>query len=156
MRGNPVIRVLILAVALMMMAGIVMTVTRGLAATSPGAAAHSPATVAEIAPAVLLIQPSAPARSLSVRTGDGRTILIAPHQPPGTGDEFQFELPVDGLSTTLLLDLVWQSPAPNRFVRLVLEADERPTRELTIHAPVDLESHAVTFSWPPDPVPPSP
>ena len=104
-----------------------------------------------MAPVQLSVQLSAPARSLSIRSGDAQTILVDPHRPIGPEDEFRFNIPIENHRATLILDVTWESPAPNRFLRLVFETDALPTKELTIHAPHDLEDHAVTFTWSPNP-----
>jgi hypothetical protein len=154
MHGNPIIRVLALTAALAVMALVVSSITHGSRSSADPTlpVPDSGSTTAEsMVPAQLSIQLSAPARSLSIRTGDAETVLVAPHQPAGTEEEFRFGIPIEERATTLLLDVTWENPAPNRFLRLVLEIEDLPTRELTIHAPDDLENHAVTVTWPPNP-----
>lgn len=151
MHGTPIIRVLILIVALAMTAVMVQSITRDPAIapipTADPGSDPAPAT----SQAFLTVQLSAPARSLAIRSSDGQTVLVEPHAPATTEDEFRFDLPIDNNTATLLLDVLWESPAPNRFVRLLLEPDGFPTRETTVHAPADLDSHAITFTWSPNP-----
>ena len=151
MHGNPSIRVLALLAALVVMALVVASVTRDPDKPPPPSVDPGSATAEAMAPAQLSVQLSAPARSLSIRAGDTQTVLVNPHRPGGTEDEFRFNIPIENHTATLILDVIWESPAPNRFLRLVLETDALPTKELTIHAPHNLEDHAVTFTWPPNP-----
>lgn len=152
MHGNPLIRVLMLSAALAVMALVVFSITRG-PRSSPGPPADDPGTSTAEAttPAQLTVQLSAPAQSLSIRSGGSQTILVPPHQPDGTEDDFRFAIPIENHAATLILDVIWESPAPNRFLRLVLETDALPTKELTIHTPDNLEDHAITFNWSPNP-----
>ena len=150
MHGNPTIRVLTMIAALAIMALVVVSMTRDPGKPTPSR--DSAADTAEaMEPAQLTVQLSAPARSLSIRSSDTQTILVAPHQPAGTEDDFRFAIPIEDRAATFLIDVTWESPAPNRFLRLILETDALPTKELTLHAPQDLQDHAVTFSWPPNP-----
>ena len=86
-----------------------------------------------------------------ISAGDSQTMLVKPHLPEGTASDFRFKIPIVDHSATLLLDIIWETPAPNNFLRLVLETDALETKELTLHAPVNLESHAITFTWSPNP-----
>ena len=152
MHGSPIIRVLVLIVALAMTAVLVRSITHTPARASVPPADPAPTTTTGTAErAFLTVQLSAPAQSLAIRSSDGQTVLVASHAPTGTEDEFSFDLPIDNGTATLLFDLAWESAAPNRFMRLVLEPTELPTRELTVHAPADLKDHAITLTWPDSP-----
>lgn len=147
MHGNPIIRVLAVITALAITAVLVRSITRDSAKASKPVPDPSSTSAEAAAPSLLLVQFSAPARSLSIQDPNDKTILVDAHQPASTEEEFSFALPVENKTATLLINLAWESPAPNRFVRLVLEVESLPTKEMTIHCPADLENHAVSFAW---------
>ena len=148
MHGTPLIRVIALTAALAVMGLIVSAITRGPATpTPPDSPDPAMATAEAMLPAQLSVLLSAPAHSLSISAGDTQTVLVKPHLPEGTASDFRFEIPIIDHSATLLLNVAWETPAPNNFLRLVLETDALETKELVLHAPVNLESHAITFTW---------
>lgn len=151
MHGNPLIRVLVLTAALAVMALVVSSITRDLNSSHDANGADIDASVIHDANGTfstqLTIQLSAPAKSLSLTSADGEIILIAPHEPGSTEETYRFNHPLlSDNSVTFLLNLTWDSPAPNHFLRLALELGMTETEELVLHSPFDMESHAITFN----------
>lgn len=151
MNGNPLFRVLVLTALLAVLGVLVSGVARSpdTVVRSGPATASAPGTSGEDSlPTVLGIQLSAPATSLSLTSVNGEVQHIASYRPDELATEFRVRLPIRKDSITTLLSIEWESPASSRFVRLVLEPEGLDSRELILHAPDDLENHAITFQWP--------
>jgi hypothetical protein len=148
MHGNPLFRVLILGALLAVTGLIVAAVARSPRSGDAPGLPVPPALVTEASvPAVVGIQLSAPARSISLSSADGTVLHIAPHRPEEPSVEFRSSFAIRDRALTVLLSVEWESPAPNRFVHLEIEPDGLETREDIFRAPDDLEQHAITFEW---------
>ena len=151
MHGSPLFRVLALTVLLAVAGVIVSVVARSPKSASQSGPLDAPVTHSggvEAIPLHLSIQLSAPATSLSLSSADTGNHLIPPHHPEALTLEFRAAIEIHDGSSTALLNIEWESPSENRFVRIVAEPDVHETRELVLHAPVNLENHAITFEWP--------
>lgn len=150
MHGSPLLRVLILAVTLVI-AGFLISVVAGAKRPSGhpsiGTASPPPAALGETR-AILSIQLSAPARRLTLTTLAGDPLVDL--APPEQEIELSVLLPIRDDTLTALLSVEWESPGPTRFLRLVLEPEERASREVLLHAPSHLDQHAIEFDWPPE------
>ena len=151
MHGNPLFRVLVLGALLAVTGLIVAAVARSPGSGDRRGSPVSPAAIAvpadALVPAVVGIQLSAPARSLSLHSADGTIVHIAPHRPEELSAEFRSSLAIRDRALTVLLSVAWESPAPNRFLSLEIEPEGLDTRAELLRAPDDLSMHAITFDW---------
>lgn len=144
MQGSPLLRALVLAAALVAMGALIASLVNRAPATAIPTSAPPPE--AELA-ATLTVQLSAPVRSLSLTTLDGERTLLAVGDPEREADH-AIRIPLRDGGFTALLNLTWTSPGDPHFLRLILEPEERESREVILHAPENLEQHAIEFTWP--------
>ena len=146
MQGSPLIRVLVLVASMAVMGGLIAAVVgrapTELIPTAPAAAE------AELK-ATLSIQLSAPVHSLRLTTLDGQRVLLETENPERTAD-FPIAFPIRNDEFTSLLSVEWTTPGEPHFLRLILEPESLESQEVILHAPDNLEDHAVEFTWPQD------
>ena len=144
MKGNPLLRVLLLTISLVVMGTLIASMARQPAVEGPGPDVARPP---DSTPTLLTLQLSGPAQSLSLRSLDGKLTVIDTTSPELLTEE-SVVLPLADDHFTALLSLTWNEPGPQHFLRLVLEPDGRDSRELILHAPDHLEDHAIELDWP--------
>ena len=141
MHGSPLLRALVLT-ALLAVTGLLIAALTGRHDDTPISQPLPTPTTAT--PALLSLQLSAPVRTLTLTTLDGTALLSLTN--PALDTEHPLTIPSDP-TLTLLLSLTWETPASTNFLRLVLEPEQRDSRETLLHAPDHLEQHAIEFTW---------
>jgi|GEM_PF-3099832 len=144
MHGSPLLRALVLT-ALLAVTGLLIAALAGRHDdTDTPLSQPLPTSAAATIPALLSLQLSAPVRTLTLTTLDGTSLLSLTN--PALDTEHPLTIPSDP-TLTLLLSLTWETPATTNFLRLVLEPEQRDSRQTLLHAPDHLDQHAIEFTW---------
>ena len=121
MRGSPVIRFILLAIALMITAAGLQRVTSARTEASPPPLSEKPKPAASAVSFRLLL--SAPAATVEINTG--KSLQLSPEEMPISGT-----LEMDMANPHLALIIRWKNPpaaGERRFAKLTLEAPKQPT-----------------------------
>lgn len=149
MHGNPLFRVLALAVVLAVAGLIVSAVARNPKgeAVREEAAAEPAGWEGGSLPLHFSLHLSAPAQSVSVTSPDRRTTYMTVDRPAALTAEFRALVPAQDHAVSFLVNIEWEVPSEHRFIRVSVEPDYLESREHVEHVPGNLENHAVTFHW---------
>lgn len=146
MHGSPLLRALLLTASLAAMAVLLASVAGNKDENLSINPVPAPSTTT---PAILSIQLSSPATKLTLTSLDGQSTLLQLTNPD-PDSEHPLQFPLTDSSFTGLLSIEWKTPASTNFLRLNLEPEQLESRELLLHAPANLDQHAVEFEWLPE------
>lgn len=149
MRGNPILRTVLLAVAMCLTSVLVAAVigkTRRppLAVETPALAPPSTALV----PTYLTVTLSTPAKSLTLTEPSGRTISVPTED--GLTLELEVELSVSKSAWEGRLSLEWEDPSRHNFLRLDFEPDNLKSSHLLLDFHRNADDHPIMVDFNPN------
>lgn len=144
MHGSPLLRALLLTASLAVVALLLAAVAGNKKNDLPSPPVAAPSTTT---PALLSLQLSAAVTNITLTTLDDKATLLNV-DTPSLDSEHSLQVPVADNSFTGLLSVTWETPGNTNFLRLRLEPEQLDSRELLLHAPANLEQHAIEFDWP--------
>ena len=143
MHGSPLLRALLLTASLAVV-GLLLAAVAGTKESDPTPPPVTTPVTKTLA--ILSLQLSSPATKVTLTSLNGKATLLHLDTPP-LDSEHPLQVPVTANAFTGLLSVTWQTPGNTNFLRLRLEPEQLESRELLLHAPANLEQHAIEFDW---------
>lgn len=151
MRGNPILRAVLLAVTLSLASLLVASLAGPHTAPAPAPANPTPSGAytasPELVPSILAVTLSGPVRSLSFTEPSGREISIPTSGQLTALHAVDLAIASPALEWAARLDIEWEDPSRHHFARFDFEPRQLKTATLVLDFPGDVTGYPVTASF---------
>ena len=150
MRGNPILRAVLLVVALGLTSLLVAAVLSKIqppSAESPVPPSTPTTSATFLVPTLLTITLSSPATSLTLTEPSGRVLTLPTEE--GLELEYPAELTVSNNSWSAQLSLTWEDPTRPNFIRIDFEPQKLKSSHLLLNFHRNVTNHVVSTNFDP-------